>query len=560
MTKKRGSHQPGRRKRSPKDLGIPADLWEWIHLLPGFDPLRDAEGCTFDADAARDAIRFFETCLTHVKGPKGGQPFLLMPSQKGLVANIFGWKRADGTRRFREVFYFVGRKNGKSILAAGIALYLLLSDHEWGPEIYSIASDQDQAMFVFGPAAEMVRKDEAFLGKWLQVFDGNKTIACVQNNGFYRASTSTPHSKHGGNAHGVINDEYHAQKSDELIEVMMTSTGARLQPLILHTTTAGYDQQSGCYKKYRYACQVRDGLIRDPRFLPAIYELATEDDWTDERNWPKANPNLGVSVQWDFLRAEVAKAQALPSYENTVRRLYFNQWTQQSVRWLPMDRWRKCAGEVDLDELKGRHCFAALDLASTTDLCALVLLFPPRTGVKEKPIVVPFFWVPEENARLRALRDGVDYLTWIREGWIEATPGDVTDYDVIRQRINELREWFVIDKLAIDPWNATQLATQLMADGFEVAFFRQGYKSMNEPSKRLEVWVIGKGFVHGAHPVLDWMADNVAITTDPAASIKPCKKTSTERIDGIVALVMAIGLTIGDEGPSVYEQRGVIEL
>lgn len=558
MTKSRNSRRCHPRRASLRKQ-IPADLLRLVDLIPGYDPFRDAGDCTFDAEAARRVIAFFPTCLVHIKGAKAGQPFVLSDWQQGIVANLFGWKRPDGTRRYRECFLFVARKNGKSLFAAGIALYLLLCDGEGGPEVYSIASDEDQAHYVFGPAKEMVARDP-FLSQWLAVYDSSSSIVCEANAGFYKAATSTAHTKHGGNAHGVINDEYHAQKSDELIDVMVTSTGARRQPLVLHTTTAGYDQQSGCFKKYQYACRVRDGHVRDPQFLPVIYEITAEEDWTDERNWTKANPNLGESVQLEFLRAEVQKAQALPSYENTVRRLYFNQWTQQSVRWLPMDRWRKCERDIALEQLKGRHCKAALDLASTTDLSALVLLFPPRPDVKELPIAVPFFWVPEENARLRAARDGVDYLTWIREGWIEATPGDVTDYDVIRARVNELRNWFVIDQIGIDPWNATQLATQLMSDGFEVVFIRQGFKTMNEPSKRLETWVVGRTFAHGGHPVLDWMADNVAIDTDPHANIKPSKKSSTERIDGIVGLVMAIALTIGDEGPSVYEQRGIVEL
>ena len=288
-----------------------------------------------------------------------------------------------------------------------------------------------------------------------------------------------------------------------------------------------------------------------------LYGAQPEDDWTDPKVWAKANPNLGVSKSVEYMRCECKRAQETPTYENTFKRLDLNIKTQQDVLWLPMDKWDACGGDVDPGDLAGQVCYAGLDLASTTDIAALVLLFPEVGNA-----VLPFFWIPAESARIRERRDRVPYETWARQGLIEMTEGNVIDYDVIRRRINELGEQFNIKEIAVDRWNSTQLQTQLTGDGFEVIPFGQGYASMSAPTKELEKLVLAGDLAHGGHPVLRWMASNVSVEMDAAGNIKPSKKKSNEKIDGMVALIEAIGRAIiaPQEQGSVYDSRGVIVL
>lgn len=309
------------------------------------------------------------------------------------------------------------------------------------------------------------------------------------------------------------------------------------------TTTAGFDRHSICYEIWDYAVKVRDGIIQDESFLPVIFAADVEDDWKDPATWRKAHPGLGVSVQEDYFAAECAKAQAMPSYENTFRRLLLNQWTESDVRWLSMDAWDQCGDE--LPDLTGRDCYAGLDLSTTTDITALVLAFPIDGTVH----MLPFFWVPQEGIFKRAKRDRVPYDTWAKQNHIEATEGNVIDYDVIRARINALSEIYHIKEIAIDRWNATQLATQLAGDGFSIVAFGQGYASMSGPTKELEKLVLGEQLNHGKNPVLRWMASNVSVEQDAAGNIKASKAKSTERIDGIVASIMALGRVIANQEP-----------
>ena len=324
--------------------------------------------------------------------------------------------------------------------------------------------------------------------------------------------------------------------------------GARRQPLTVITTTAGYDKHSLCYELWDYAEKVSAGIIQDDSFLPAIFAAGKDDDWKDPKTWAKANPNFGVTVQQSFYEQECQKAIALPSYENTFRRLYLNQWTEQDVRWLSMDAWDACAAPVP--DLAGLPCFAALDLSSTTDLSALVLAFP----IEDTIHLLPFFWMPAEGIKKRVERDRVPYDRWIKDGFIEATPGRVIDYEYIRNKINALAEKYHIKEIAVDRWNATQLSTQLEGDGFEMIGFGQGFASMAAPTKELERRILEGTINHGKNPVLRWMASNVTTEQDAAGNLKPSKKKSTERIDGIVATIMALGrVAVGNVAVSTGE-------
>lgn len=494
---------------------------------------RPADDFYFDEAAADRAVSFFELCLTHTKGEWAGQPLKLSDWQaEKIIRPLFGWKRADGTRRYRTAYIQIPRKAGKSTLSAGIALYLLFADKEPGAEIYSAAADREQAAIVFDMAKGMVEASEP-LRRRSQSYRRAMIVPSLAAG--YRVLSADANTKHGLSAHGIIFDELHAQPNRELWDVLTTSTGARRQPLTVAITTAGYDRHSICYELYTHACKVRDGLVNDPYFLPVIYEAEAGDDWKEPATWYKAHPGLGVSVKEEYFAAECAKAQAMPGYENTFRQLLLNQWTEQATRWIGMAAWDACARPMP--DLTGRDCFAALDLSSTTDVSALVLAFPVD-GVLH---LLPFFWVPEEGIRKRVERDRVPYDLWIKEGLIEATPGRVIDYDVIRRRINELAETYHIREIAVDRWNATQLSTQLEADGFEMIGFGQGFASMAGPTKELEKRILEGTLNHGGNPVMRWMASNIATEQDAAGNLKPSKKKSTERIDGVVATIMALG-------------------
>jgi phage terminase large subunit-like protein len=477
-------------------------------------------------------VRFFEELFTHAKGELGGQAFALQPWQRHYVRALFA---QEGERRkVRTSLLALPRKNGKSSLCAGIALRLLL-EPEPGVEVYSCAASRDQARLVFDMARIAVEQSPA-LSSRLKVY--RNAIVCEKTHGTYKALSAEAGIQHGLSAHGVIFDELHVSNR-EMWEVMLSSQGARRQPLTVALTTAGYDRKSVCWEVWQYAIQVASGAVDDPTFLPMIYAADEKDDWKDEKTWEKANPNLGVSVKLDFLKSECARALEMPSYENTFRQLYLNQWTEQDTRWLSMHQWAQ--GNVPCPvELDGRECWAGLDLATTFDTTAFVLLFPLDDGTFW---VEPHFWIPEDNAHKRERRDKVPYLTWQRQKHLYMTQGNVTDFDQVRADINRLCQRYQVRGIGLDPWNSAQLGLQLQGDGLPMQDFRQGYASLSGPSKQLENLVVSGRLLHGGHPVLTWQAGNVAIQSDSAAgNIKPSKARSTERIDGIVSLVMAIGL------------------
>lgn len=521
--------------------------------LTGYDPYETAGDCWFDEGAAQGVVDFFEDELVLIEGKCAGRSFHLADWQQKIVRNLFGWKRPDGTRRYRESFIFVPRKNGKTPFAAGIINYVAFCDGEPGAQIYSAAGEREQAALVFRHAAGMVHRNSE-LNSQSRVYRTYKSIEYGGGSTVYKALSADSDTKHGLNAHLVINDELHVQPNRDLVDTLETATASRTQPLTLHITTAGFDRSTICYEKYDYAKKVRDGIIDNPYFLPVIYEADTEDDWTMEDTWAKANPNLGVSVEIDYIRQACKEAQQIPAKENTFKRLHLNIWTEQDVRWISSDKWDELAGKVDTDVA----CFAGLDMSTTTDLTAFVLAFQHEESFHIKP----FFFAPRENAIHREKKDGVPYLTWARENHIELTSGDVVDYDHVRKRINDIGKQYNIRGIAADRWNSTQLITQLAGDGFEVVPFGQGFASMSAPSKKLEELILKGAITHDNNPVMNWCMSNVSIKEDVAENIKPIKAKKTERIDGVVAMVMALGLSIQAEilKPSVYETRGALIL
>jgi phage terminase large subunit-like protein len=503
---------------------------------------------------ANRALKFIGL-LSHTKGEYAGRPFVLEKWQRKIIRDIFGTFNPDGTRQYRTVYIELPRKNGKSELAAAIAAFLLFGDNEPGAEIYSAAGDRDQAAIVFEVARAMVEQ-EPELRERCHIVPSYRRIDIAETNSFYRVLSADHATKHGFNAHGVIFDELHTQPNRHLWDVLTTSGGTRRQPLTVAITTAGYDRKSICWEQHDYARKVLDGVIEDPTFYPVIYAAPDDADWTDERVWYKANPALDVFRDINEMRSLCEKAKNVPALQNTFRRLYLNQWTKQESRWLDLHKWQDSAGEVYEKDLIGEVAYGGLDLASTTDVAAFVLVFPDEQGCFD---VWPTFWVPEENIAARALRDRVPYDAWVRDGLIRATPGDVIDYRYIRRDINELGAKFHIKEIGFDRWGATEMIQYLQDDGFEVIEFGQGMKSMSPPTKELLKLVLERRLRHGGNPVLTWMADNMVVRQDPAGNVKPDKSKSTEKIDGMVALIMALDRALRNEG-TVYNDHGILSL
>ena len=509
----------------------------------------------FDKEAASKAIGFIETFCSHTKGELTGKPLLLEKWQKKIIGDIFGWKhKVTELRQYRTVFIEVGRKNGKSTLCAAIGLFMLFADDERGSEIFSAAGDRAQAGIVFEIAKQMILSNKE-LTKRGNVFRNSITNESKGN--FYKAISSDSKTKHGFNANCIIFDELHMQPNRNLWDTLLTSTGSRRQPLCIAITTAGYDRQSICWEIYNYAKQVEDNIIEDSSFYSCIMEAEMEDDITLEKTWKKANPNYGISLRKEYMQRESQRAMDVPSYQNTFKRLMLNIWTDSQTAWIGPKEWEACEGEIDLEKLKGKQCWAGLDLASTRDISALVLLFKED----EKFIMLPFFFIPEENAKKRSERDKVDYMIWIKQDYIIATPGDVADYNFIKKKIMDLGLEYNIQSIAYDRWNASQLVVDLTSEGVPMAPFGQGFLSMSAPTKELEKVILSEQIIHDGNPVMSWMLSNIALTEDAAGNIKPNKAKSTEKIDGIVSLVMSLGEYMTEEDlNSVYDGRGLLIL
>lgn len=521
--------------------------------------LKDYPGQEDKVENAKNAIDFISE-LKHTKGKQWkGKQWQWIPWQKDLIVELFGTLDENGHRQYRTCFVEIPKKNGKSEIGATIALYLLAADDEFGAEIYSAAADTYQASIVFDIAASMVNQNK-ILNKTLKVLHSTKRIVYYEKNSLYRALSSDAYTKQGYHIHGCVFDEIHNQPNRDLWDVLKDGAGdARLQPLMFVITTAGIkDEKSIGWEVHEYARKVKEGIIEDSHYLPILYGLPEDEDWEDEENWKKVNPSLGYTITIDKLRDAYNEARHIPAKQNTFRRLRLNQWTSQGVRWLPMNFWDKCDIPVDRDLLKGRECYGGLDLASKVDIAAFVLMFPDENGFFD---ILPFFWIPEENMIQRSKNDGVPYDVWVRQGYITATPGNVIDYDYIENEIIELGHEFHVMDIGYDEWGAVQIAQHLEKEDFTITTFRQGMKSMSPPTKDLLTLTMGLKLRHGGNPVLRWMADNLTVKSDAAENYKPDKEKSTERIDGIVALIMGLDRAIRQEDTeSIYSERGIITI
>ena len=533
-----------------------------IRKLKKYKPTKfKLKSSVYDKSAADYAVAFIEN-LCHTKGTWAGKPFELIDWQEQIIRDLFGTLKPNGYRQFNTAYIEIPKKQGKSELAAAVALLLTCGDGEERAEVYGCAADRQQAAIVFDVAADMVRMCPA-LSKRVKILASQKRLIYTPTNSFYQVLSAEAYSKHGFNIHGVVFDELHTQPNRKLFDVMTKGSGdARMQPLYFLITTAGTDTHSICYETHQKAKDIIEGRKIDPTFYPVIYGADESDDWTDPKVWKKANPSLDITVGIDKVKAACESAKQNPGEENAFRQLRLNQWVKQAVRWMPMEKWDKCAFAVDEDELEGRVCYGGLDLSSTTDITAFVLVFPPLDE-DDKYIILPYFWIPEDNLTLRVNRDHVPYDVWERQGFLQTTEGNVVHYGFIEQFIERLDERFNIREIAFDRWGAVQMVQNLEGMGFTVVPFGQGFKDMSPPTKELMKLVLEQKIAHGGHPVLRWNMDNIYIRTDPAGNIKADKEKSTEKIDGAVATIMALDRAIrcgNDGGASVYDERGLLFL
>ncbi len=564
------------RVRSQSELeAVAPDLARLVlGIIPDWDPWPlQPEGAYFDTEEAYFALAWIPRWCRLVKGPYAGQPFHLIDCQAAVVASAWGFRLADGRRRFRRVWYYLAKKNAKSSFAAALILLVMATDAEEGAEIYSVASSQKQAGHVFDHAAGMVKKQPALKSRLRVLGDKGgtvqKSISDPASMSFYRVLCSDAGTEDGFNPHLNVIDEVHRHRSPDMADLLVRSASARRQPLTIYMTTADYARESACNSLLAYAKHVRANggdpaaVGYDPAFLPCIWEATMQDDWGSEGTWRKANPGLGTIKSLEAMQEAWREAKDQPSLLAKFLRFDLNIVVDAEEAWLRREQWDACnkrpLGESAeawrvrmLQVLKGRPCIGALDLGRSTDLTAFALWFP------EEQVVLVWYWIPRETAREAEDRDRVPYADWIRNGWIEATEGNVCDYDHVEKRLEQLCQDFKVLEIAYDDWYAADVANRLQTARIQVVSFPQGYKSMSKPSYELERMLAGKLFDHGGQPVLRWNALSAMVERDPAGNIKPSKRKSTQRIDGLVAFVMALGRAIIQPEPSrsVYETRG----
>lgn len=472
--------------------------------------------------------------------------------QERIIRDVFGTLRPDGTRQYRVVYAELPKKCGKSETAAAISNYLLFADGEIGAEVYYAAVDRDQAALCYNVAAQMVEWSPA-LSRRAKVIRSTKRIWVPETASFSRVLSADVPNKHGINLSGCVIDELHAHPNRELFDVLTQGAGeARAQPLWFIITTAGFDRNSICWELHEKARQVLNGTVDDPTFYPVLYGVPEDADWEDPKEWEKANPSLGRIFTIDRMMEAYKAAKGNPVQENLFRRLRLNQWTASETRWLDVKTWDACVADCEI--LKGTPCYGGLDLSSTQDLTAFALCFPQGDDYHLRV----HFWLPADGINDREKRDRVPYQMWARDGWLTLTPGNVIDYECILRDLQEYRSQYDIREIAFDRWNMELLRQKLNTDYFTMVEFGQGYKSMSPATKEFERLVLSGKVHHDANPILRWNLDNTVIAMDEAGGAKPNKAKSTQRIDGVVASIMALdrALRNGNTGTSIYETQG----
>ena len=512
------------------------------------------KGWYFDKKAAMRAIHFIEK-LKHTKGEWAGQRFRLEPWQQFVLWNIFGWKNADGTRRFRYAYIEIARKNGKTALSAGIGLYMLFADGESRPEVYSAATVKDQAKICFSDAAEIVKATD--LKNYLTPY--RNSIVYELKGGTMKPLSSDYGTHDGLNPSCGIIDEFHAHKDSGMFDVIKSAFGARRQSLMFIITTAGFDKSGVCYAYRENVIKVLRGVNEDDSLFGIIYTLDDKSEWDDPKMWIKANPNLGVSLSADYLADQVKDAKNRPEAVRNVMTKNVDLWVDAERTWILDDVWQKCIGTTDPADLKGCACWGGLDLSTVSDITAYVLLFHENDRFQ----LLPHFWIPEEKMLEKVRKENINYDKWAAEGYVTVTPGNVIDYDFVKADILRIVADYDLRTSAYDRWNSSQTIIDLQNEGMECNPFGQGYGSMSAPTKEFEKLVLTGKIEHFGNPVLRWMLASTLVKTDPAGNIKPDKEKSTQKIDGIVASIMALGEWMtaqADDESNPYENRGLLTL
>lgn len=512
------------------------------------------KGWYFDKKAAMRAIHFIEK-LKHTKGEWAGQRFRLEPWQQFVLWNIFGWKNADGMRRFRYAYIEIARKNGKTALSAGIGLYMLFADGESRPEVYSAATVKDQAKICFSDAVEIVKATD--LKNYLTPY--RNSIVYELKGGTMKPLSSDYVTHDGLNPSCGIIDEFHAHKDSGMFDVIKSAFGARRQPLMFIITTAGFDKSGVCYAYRENVIKVLRGVNEDDSLFGIIYTLDDKSEWDDPKMWIKANPNLGVSLSADYLADQVKDAKNRPEAVRNVMTKNVDLWVDAERTWILDDAWLKCIGTTNPADLKGCACWGGLDLSNVSDITAYVLLFHENDRFQ----LLPHFWIPEEKMLEKVRKENINYGKWVAEGYVTVTPGNVIDYDFVKADILRIVADYDLQTSAYDRWNSSQTIIDLQNEGMECNPFGQGYGSMSAPTKEFEKLVLTGKIEHFGNPVLRWMLASTLVKTDPAGNIKPDKEKSTQKIDGIVAAIMALGEWMtaqADDESNPYENRGLLTL
>lgn len=502
-------------------------------------------------EKARKAVDFIEQRLTFVEGEKAGQPFILEKWQKEIIQKIFGLENPDGTRTIRKVFIGIPRKNGKSPLAAAIALTLLFTEKEQLGQIYIASGGKEQTGSIWRPVSSMVNKNK-ILSDVCEVY--KNSIVYRGTGSFIQVLSSTPDTKHGLNSNGIFIDELHILPDRELHDVLITSTGTRKQPLIVYTTTAGADRKSICFEIYDYAKKVKSGVIEDETFLPVIYEAGENDDVSSEKTWKKANPGYGTIVKKEYIKQAFQETILRPSSRNNFMRLHLNMWVTSETRWVNDETWTACDhGKIDA---QGSKVIIGLDLSASRDITAICIMAP---GVHGRKLLDWRFFVPSETFEQTQWRN--EYLTWERDGYLIKTDGNVIDYERIKQEIINISNIYRIDKIGYDPYMAQFVIPQLVEIGFECVPVGQSIRQMGPATKSFEELIYKKEINNQGNPVARWMLSNCMVYRDPNGNIKLNKEKSTGKIDGIIAAIIceAIYLT-GFEEKSIYEMDLLQEL
>lgn len=490
---------------------------------------------TFDKDKAEEVCEFIEHQV-HVKGKWAGELIRLEPWQCFIECTVFGWvDKRTRRRRFLEALVLVPRKNGKSVLAAGTGNYMFLADGEAGAEVYSGATSEKQAWEIFRPAKQMIEKTPGF-----KTFFGVDTFAKsmfqAENASRFEPVIGKPGD--GSSPHCALIDEYHEHASSELFDTMQTGMGARDQSLMFTISTAGTNKAGPCGTYFDQAVKVLGGQIENDRFFAVLYGIDTDDDWTDLANWRKANPNYGVSVNDEYLIQQLETAKQNPSKQNIIRCKHLNQWLTVDTAWMDLLKLNKCRNpQLVIEAMQGKKCIIGLDLASKIDLAAMVVLFYDD----QKYYAFGKFYSPRPTVDRS---ENQHYQTWEIEERLTVTPGERIDFEFIKDDLRALCSQFEVEGVAYDPFQATQLSTEMSNEGLTMVETRATVVNFSEPMKELEAAIYSGGFEYDGCPILTWMFSNVVAHYDKKDNIYPNKARNENKIDGVVALIMALNLAM----------------